>query len=281
MSFGLRLTLVVLVAALSGCSDTSHSNTPPADTLSGKEPFTDTSARILVMPAPLQIPTLLIQYGSGQAVFEGTCISVARKKTFPSNYQRAVFIGMTSVDLGYFGLHNNRVHALEALTTAEKELKELNYQSGFPAAMRKLLENTNGNSIQDSLSKMLLTHFMQLQQQATQESTNKNGVFMMCGAYMEGLYILLREKSFYTHEMFPILLSQQKTWAGNLMEAVTYIPNDNDTQDLYNTLYTIEHYLNQSEEALTRDNVPVRKMAPENLDKLFGKVIQLRNSYIP
>jgi hypothetical protein len=281
----MRLANLIRVAALlvccASCSDAPTASEDSTDTLSRLQKSADTSARVLVMPAPLQIPTLLLQHGTADAVFAGTTISFTPEKPFPGNYHRAVYIGMTSVDLGYFGLHNDRIHALEALTAIEKELRELNYKSGLPAVMRRTLEHTNNTSMQDSLSKTLLAYYMQLQKHSTQESVNRNGVFIMCGAYLEGLYLLLRDTVFRKNDVFPILLAQQKTWAANLMEAISYLPQDDETQDLYNTLYTVEYYLSQSELRVTAENVPARQMSPENTALLYKKVVQLRNSYIP
>jgi hypothetical protein len=268
----MRILLVPAVAVLlcGGCSadpEAPQKEITKTDTTASKD-----TGNIFVFPAPLQVATWVHQYG-GPAEME--LLAPYPKTGFQSatDYSRSLNLGILLTDIGYASLFNQRQATLDKLAIAEQLLNEL-HLGNIAAPLIPRLKNNIENP--DSLSFLVLTLYDNAHKALNKDGREKIAFYVTSGSYLEGLAITLTSETIRRKDGFSQLLAQQKTWLTNLQDAVTYFPEDADTQDLYNTFYTLQHYFAPVNVEM-KGNVPVCVFTEEQLAPLAAKAVQLRN----
>jgi hypothetical protein len=231
------------------------------------------TAQVFVLPAPLQVATFLKTHAQDVHT-EFLSDRDVPLSTYSTEYQRAMNLGVCIADAGYAALYNERQLALDYLSRAEQLVKLLRLE---PAAAPFLLRLRNNIENHDSLSFLVLTMYSEMQDHLNEGNREKTAFFIVSGCYLENLAITLQHEKLATHPEFIQLVAQEKLWLDNLTEALTYLAPDAETQDLYNTFFTLQQCCADVTITIGKDNRPTAVFDGETFGKFMQKSIQLRN----
>lgn len=264
--------LVLIAIALASCSSDTHKAEGSIDSAVSVQPA-DT-AHVFVLPTPLQVATFLRTHAQ-EAHTEFLSDRDVPLSTYSTEYQRAMNLGVCIADAGYAALYNERQLALDYLSRAEQLVKLLRLE---PAATPYLLRLRNNLDNHDSLSFLVLSMYSEMQDHLNQGNREKTAFFIVSGCYLENLAITLQYEKLATHPGYIQLVAQEKLWLDNLTEALTYLAPDAETQDLYNTFFTLQECCADVTVTIGENNRPTAVFDSETFRKFSAKSIQLRNA---
>ncbi|MBI3511069.1 MAG: hypothetical protein HY064_10435 [Bacteroidetes bacterium] len=259
---------------LFGCGNDNNSGTKGVLNADSTK-LSDTTAKVMILPAPLQVSTWMRQYGTEP---EMNLLSPAKRAAdlYKTDASRALNLGVTLTDLGYSCMYNQRQQALDYLAIVKQLVSDLkldNIASPYMARLEKSIPQP------DSICKLILTLYDEANKQLNESKREKTALFITSGSFLEGLSISLSSSNSEKVKNFPQLLGQQKLMLGNLSTALTYITPDNETQDLYNTFYTLQHYY-EPIKVTVANNVNVSSYTKDQIDPLKKKAVQLRDEIV-
>lgn len=268
-----RLPLFLLLLFFFSCGN-NHSPAPAGPVDSAVTVRTD-SAHIFILPAPMQISTLLIRYFPRPETGLLSDDSVP-PSAYETDYSRGLNLGICITDIGYAAMYDERNTLLHYLGRVETLAKDLRLDKSSAPLLKRMRDNI-GNC--DSLSRILLGLYDQSQQQLQSDGNNRLALFISSGAYLESLVLTTSHSGLRSTPVFPGILAQEKTWTDNFLDAVSYLPPDEDVQDLYNSFYTLQHYFLPA----TIDHsgkIPAAAMPDADFEVLKKKAVQLRDEAV-
>lgn len=268
-----KLSSFTAIAILSfSCS--SDPNDRNADSITGKDSLAQAdSAHLFVLPTPLQVTTFLSTHAQA-AHMEYLSDKTQPVSNYATDYQRGLNLGVCIADVGYAALYNNRQLALDYLSRCEDLVKALRIEpaaSPYMARIRTNIEN------KDSLSYLLLSMYEDVQKNLNEGKREKTAFYIISGCYLENLAITLQHEKLQTNGSFNQLVAQEKLWLENLSEALTYLEPDDESQDLYNTFFTLLHYSKEIAVSIGTDNKPSCTFTSGVYSDFMKKSIQLRD----
>jgi hypothetical protein len=265
------LLLLVGIALLEfGCSGGSHENS--AQSIEGKDSLKADSANVFVLPAPMQVATFLHNHNAefNQAFLSSLNTDVS---VYTTEYERALNLGISLTDAAYAALSNNRQIALDYLARAEQLSRSLRLEQIVGPYVLRLKRNTENP---DSVSFLILSLYSDAQRNLNDGLREKTAFYIGSGCFLEGTALFVQHDHLRTHTDFCAMMAQQKLWLDNYTEALTYLEPNNETQDLYNTFFTLQDCY--KEFVITTDSGrPTAKFNDAAFNKLKAKSIQLRN----
>lgn len=230
------------------------------------------TAHVFVLAAPLQIATLLKQ-NCPNAEMDLLCSDSTSTAHYITNYKRGLNLGICITDVGYCAIYGQQQHALHYLKKAETLIQELHLDNLSNPILLRLKKNI---AQKDSMSKILLTLSNLAQKQLNEAGNEKTAYYISAGSFLEGLAISLGNKQLRRSNSFSGLFAQEKLWLKNFMDALVYLPPDNETQDLYNTFYTLQHYY-EPIKVETKNGILTSSFSEKSIETLQNKIVQLRN----
>jgi hypothetical protein len=238
-------------------------------------PAPDTSAKVLVLPAPLQVATWMKQSVKDP---EMNLLAMARRNA--SNYKTdaamALNLGVALTDLGYSAMYNQRQDALDHLAIIKKLAADLKLDNVVLSYLPRLEANIEKA---DSLSALILAVYNDAAKQLNESKREKTALFITAGSYLEGLSVLLNSKQAAASKDYSAYVGQQKLMLNNLADAVTYLPQDDETQDLYNTFFTLQHYYEPVQVKVDGERI-ITTYDASQITTLRSKSTQLRDEVL-
>lgn len=268
------ILLVIVIAFAFSCSSDSASNNNGHITGNDSTALSD-SAKLFVLSTPLQVATFLQthaqemhpEYLSDKSIPAGD---------YSTDYERALNLGVCVADVGYSALYGNRQLALDYLARADELVIALKIEAVAMPYMERIRNNIEQR---DSLSYLLLTLYNEAQANLNNSKREKTAFYLVSGCFLENLAITVQYDKLKKNKAFIPLIAQEKMWLDNLADALTYLEPDEESQDLYNTLYTIQDCYKDITVKI-ENNMPSCAFTPEAFAKLKTKSIQLRDEVI-
>ncbi len=262
------------VVILASCSSETGNN--GAGVIGAKDSVAHSdSAHLFILPAPLQVATFLRTHEASIQIPYLADKSIAATN-YNTDYQRALNLGINITDVGYAALYNNRQLALDYLARTEELVKALRIEPAVSPYMERIRRNIEN---QDSLSYLLLTLYDDVQNNLNQAKREKTAFYVASGCYLESLAITLQHNNLKTKPQFIRLVAQEKMWLDNLAESITYLEPDEESQDLFNTFFTLQDCYKDIP-VKVENNLPSCTYTPEAFIRLRDKSIQLRNAIV-
>jgi len=193
--------------------------------------------------------------------------------TYETSYTRALNLGICITDIGYSAFYNDRQTALNYLARAEQLMRELHLENLVSSLSKRISSNIDKP---DSLSKILLTLYNDAQKQLNENGNEKIAFYISSGSFLEGLAITFSSKCLPDTPIYGPLLVQQKKWLDQLTEAVTYLAPDKESQDLYNTFFTLQHFFKPAKV----EKHQLVFIPSDSFLKLRTKIVQLRDDVV-
>ena len=267
------LPLAFLLFLFSCSSDSG--NTTGENITGGDSASVSDSAKLFVLPTPLQVATFL-QTHAQEMHPEYLADKTIPATDYSTDYERALNLGVCIADVGYSALYGNRQLALDYMSRADELVKALKIEA---VAMPYIERIRNNIEHRDSLSYLLLTLYNEAQTNLNATKREKTAFYLVSGCYIENLAITVQHDKLQTSKSFIQLIAQEKLWLDNLADALTYLEPDDESQDLYNTLYTLQDCYKDIPVNVA-NNLPFCSFTPEAFTKLKDKSLQLRNEII-
>jgi hypothetical protein len=267
------LPLTLLFVLYSCSSDTGNSTD---DNISGSDSAAlSDSAKLFVLPTPLQVATFL-QNNAQEMHSEFLADRSIPATDYSTDYERALNLGVCITDVGYSALYGNRQLALDYMSRADELVKALKIEA---VAMPYIARIRNNIEQRDSLSYLLLTLYNEAQNNLNATNREKTAFYLISGSYIENLAITLQHEKLQKNRAFIQLVAQEKMWLDNLTDALTYLDPDDESQDLYNTFFTLQDSYKDITVNVV-NNLPFCSFTPEAFTKLKEKSLQLRNEIV-
>ena len=194
------------------------------------------SAAVFALPAPLQIPTVL--KNSNVAFSENLLVPSKKNRTFSSDYFRAINLGIYTTDLGYSTLFGQKQTTLNYYKEVNTLLNDLQISANVTSNQFKNFEKNLDNS--DSLCAIILKSFGQWQSYFQDNKREEDGLYILAGTYIEGLYLSLNHPTIQNKKEFKNLIGQQKLFLENVLELSNYMDKKPEFDDLYSKLGAIQ-----------------------------------------
>lgn len=258
-----------------GLSCSSDSNDATGDISGADSAALSDSAQLFVLPAPLQVATFL-QMNAQEMHPEFLADKSIPATDFATDYQRALNLGMCISDVGYSALYGNRQLALDYMERAEQLVVALKIEA---VAMPYMIRIRGNIDQRDSLSYLLLTLYNEAQAHLNEAKREKTAFYLVSGSYIENLAITVQHEKLQKNRSFVQLLSQEKLWLDNLTEALTYLEPDEESQDLYNTFYTLQDRFKDIVIGID-NNLLSCTFTPEAFARLRTKSVELRDEVL-
>jgi hypothetical protein len=263
--------LFACIAFAFSCS--SDSGQVTGDNISGSDSASlSDSAKLFVLSTPLQVATFL-QTHAQEMHPEFLSDKSIPAGDYSTDYERALNLGVCVADIGYSALYGNRQLALDYMSRAEDLVIALKIEAVAMPYMERIRNNIEQR---DSLSYLLLTLYNEAQANLNAGKREKTAFYLVSGCYLENLAITVQYDKLKKNKAFIQLIAQEKMWLDNLTEALTYLEPDDESQDLYNTLYTLQDCYKDITVKI-ENNLPSCEFTAEAFARLKSKSIQLRD----
>lgn len=197
---------------------------------------TNNSAAMFALPAPLQIATVL--KNSNVAFSEKLLVPAKTSRSFSSDYARAINLGVYTTDLGYSTLFGQKQTTLNYYKEVNNLLNDLQISANVTSNQFKQFEKNLENS--DSLCTIILKSFGQWQSYFQENKREADGLYILAGTYIEGLYLSLNHPTIQNKKEFRNLIGQQKLFLDNVLELSNYMDKKPEFDDLYSKLGAIQ-----------------------------------------
>ena len=138
------------------------------------------------IPSPSEIPYMLQATG---AEFNQNLLSDRKKadQYLTRNDKAALNLGVYGADIGYLVSYDKTQEAINYLNSAKKLADNLGVLGSFDVTLLKRFESNI--AVKDSLSKMVNDAIHQTEKYLKNDNRNKPAALMLCGSFVEGLYI--------------------------------------------------------------------------------------------
>ena len=218
--------VLLLMAA---CNTDERKVTDGTDTTANKEIQPDTGAlQVFTLPAPLQVATVMRleeeQYKT-QYLLPGP-----PPPNFPSNDQRAAALGIYLVDMGYACTYDQRQIALNYAKSVQDIMDDLGITSAINVQVAKRIEDNLRNN--DSLYSIILESYGTAHNYFRDNHREETGLFIMAGAYIEGLNLVLQSKRALSNSRLRNLVGQQKIFLENIIKLTDYMADKPKVKEL-------------------------------------------------
>ncbi len=248
--------------------------------ISTQKDTTDNTAAVFALPAPLQISTVL---KNGNVVFSEKLLVPAKKnRSFSSDYLRAINLGVYTTDLGYSTLFGQKQTTLNYYKEVNTLLNDLQISANVTSNQFKQFEKNLDNS--DSLCTIILKSFGQWQSYFQENKREEDGLYILAGTYIEGLYLSLNHPSIQNKKEFRNLIGQQKLFLENVLELSNYMDKKPEFDDLYMKLGSIQQAYEPIAVVVKQDNAGNANVlcsySSKQLADLTAAVNKVRNEII-
>ena len=226
--------LLVFYSAISSCGNSE------TDSGEGKESVrkADTAGgmQVLLMPAPLQIPSVLkledIKYS--EKILEKTQNASA---DYQVAYLQALNLGIYSIDMGYTAVYSDRTNMMKYASKIQSLMGDLNIASGVQSNTIERVKANMNNS--DSLYLLMLESYRDAHEYFKINQREDVGLMILTGSFIEGVYIassLAKDNS--GKELFRAI-GQQKTFLNNILMLLKKYPEQKDIQSIIAKMETL------------------------------------------
>ncbi|MCB0397792.1 MAG: hypothetical protein KDD36_14155 [Flavobacteriales bacterium] len=192
-----------------------HATLDIADSLGLKE----NEARILLLPAPLQVPNNLKLTGADY--HPSLLVELSKDAASRTQYEAAIAVGLYATDLGYSIMFEDYSTGMQYAKTIESILQFMNIRIAEKNVLAKRFEQ-HRNSM-DSLSVLVLESYQKAGQYLQENQQEGLGLLMMVGCYVEGMYLAFEsintEKGY---EAFASMWPQQNLYLDNVLMLLGY-----------------------------------------------------------
>ncbi|MBI4645415.1 MAG: hypothetical protein HY738_02190 [Bacteroidia bacterium] len=241
------------------------------------------SGAIFSMPAPLQIANMLRK--SKPEFYSDLLIPQKKELTMPaSEVQKALLLGMISVDMGYSVVYERQQILLDYAAKAKILSQELGISGAFTPQIIQRLEN-NMNNI-DSLSYLVLSSFNDVNNYFIENDRQQAGILVLTGGFVEGLYlstvVAYEDKS----ETGKIIVGQQKFFLDNTLKLIDPDKSDSILTNFLNNLIMLKQDFDKIEITYSASKDPFRKkvdkltMTEETLVTIKNRITEIRNKIL-
>lgn len=281
------LQLIVLVTILHSCSsDNSKNNetliSSPDSLVNKMNQLNDSnSAKVFALPAPLQVVTILrnADFKYNEKLL---AIHPKTKQVFPSNYLKAVNMGIQIIDIGYATVYNQRQVALDYMKSINTLSQELGLASGFDKAIATRFEKNIEKP--DSLYRIILQSYAKAHDYLQANGREEIGLYVMAGSYLEGLYFSLQSPNITSNEQLVNLVGQEKLFLDNILELIQYTDENPDLFNLFEKLMALKQVFNNIDVVYPKEESTSKAIWCNATDKkiteILKKIIEIRTSFI-
>jgi hypothetical protein len=281
----MRLTNIlvfIVVSTMISCAsqqkDTSTNlEQTPRNASSNSE---ESELMIYSLPAPLQIPSKLRVIHDK---FYPDLLKPISASSTHTNYQKALCLGIYSVDLGYATTYNQGQAAINYLAASVKLADQLNIPALGPNVLQRYKNNIAN---QDSINRLIISSFAKVNHLLTETNRIADEGLLITGSFIEGIHLAtcIYEKD--RSQQLAELIGNQKLFLDNVIEILSNSrgrsENDQLLKDLQmlKALYaevTIEFSGTDSD--TTREITEI-KVSEDQILKISKEIRRIRNRII-
>lgn len=242
--------------------------------------------KLFSVPSPIQTAYLIEESG---AEFNGSLLNdPSRASKYPTNFKRALNLGIYGADLGYVTIYDNQQSSFDYLNAVQKLARDVGVESAFDKTLIKRFKENMGN--RDSMLGLVSDAYKMGDAYLKKNERNHVAALILAGGWIESLYFathLAKED----HEMVKKRVAMQKTSLKNLIELLGQKRTDEEVNDLVEDLedlygvyekigmeYSYKEPETKPDEKLTvlKSKTEV-KISDGQVNKIHSKIGSIRN----
>ena len=280
-----KFLLIIIGLLAVGCGNEAGKNGDAENTDSlasnSSEKPSGNDVKVYALPAPLQVATALKMLNT-EFSDKFLLPSKNSKTNYSSNYLRALNLGIYTVDLGYVTVFERKQTSLDYVKSVQTLMKDLGVGSGIKPDLVKRFEDNMQH--QDSLYRIILQSYNNAHAYFQDNKREDVGMFILCGGFIEGLYLTLNNKDILTNNKIQNIVGQHKLFYENILELLKNFDASKDAKDLAERLNTLKAEYEDInviyDNSLKGKVITKCSVDSEQIKKLLTKVTALRNKIV-
>lgn len=253
----------------------SQSHSITGDSTSIGEQIADTSSDIelFLLPTPLQVGAVL----KLSKVAYNDKLPIKPKDDFGilTSSKTALLLGAITIDAGYSAIFDQKQSALKYGKNISKLLSNLNINAPENNNLLERFERNQNRS--DSLAQIIMESYSAAHQYFRENNKEEMGLQIIAGSFIEGLYLCAHQPDIMAHNEIKNLISQQKQYADNIFNLLSYYSSNNESAEILNNITKLKEALDKFEVVYDNDSFTT-KITQSNLDEIKSISSEIRNS---
>lgn len=171
--------------------------------------------KVYSLPSPMQIASAIKEL---KLKYSEDMLNPTNKSTanFPTNYLKAINLGVLGIDMGYAVLYEQKQTAINYFSLISKLGNELNISAAFdPSIVKRFEKNVNN---QDSLTPIILNSFNDASTFLNNNNRKDASILILTGGFIEGLHLVVNMAKKNKSKEIYNLIGEQKMYLANLIE---------------------------------------------------------------
>ncbi len=244
------------------------------------------------IPNPIEISFLIKDMGVkyNPAILNST----DKVSSYNTEYKKALNLGVYSTDLGYANIYSQSQDAIGFLTGVKDMADGLNIGKFFDFETIKQLASSS-----DNMNELLQETTMNLQKMndyLQKEDRTDATVLILAGAWIEAVYLTTNVAKEQRNKELEIRIAEQKVTLDQLLLLLghyesspkmrTLRENLSDLDKIYSKI-DVKYIKGESKEVIEngiltiqQTEIPEITMTTQDLDNIYAKIVEIRNSII-
>ena len=200
------------------------------------------------------------------------------KKTKGTESDRALALGLYSVDIGYAALFNHQQVAFNIFSNCSKLARDLNVEGEIS---KETLERFRSNiNNRDSLTYIILFAFNKIHNNLYTSERKPAALHIIAGAYIEGSYLAIKSYNASKNDEIKQVVAEQKVFLENIAELAEQENKDGKNDDLISKLQTLIKAYENVKIKIENAKIAKIELTPDEFNAIEKSIEEIRNSII-
>jgi hypothetical protein len=188
----------------------------------------------------------------------------------------ALLLGAITIDAGYSAIFDQKQSALRYGKNIAKFLSNLNINAPKNENLLNRFEKNQQRS--DSLAQIIMESYAAAHQYFRDNNKEVLGLQIIAGSFIEGVYLCVNQPDIMSHNEIKNLVSQQKQYADNIFNLLSFYSNNNESKEILNEILKLKEVLDKFEVIYDNDTFTTQITA-QNIAELKTAVAQVRSKF--
>ena len=251
-----------------------------ADTTSQTAEVADTSSnfQLYSLPTPMIMASALKNMNGSYNEKYIEPVLESMKKPKGTEADRALALGVYSVDIGYAALFNHQQVAFNIFSNCSKLARDLNVEGEISKeTLERFRKNINNR---DSLTFIILFAFNKIHNNLYTSERKPAALHIIAGAYIEGSYLAIKSYNSNKNEEIRQVVAEQKVFLENIAELAEQENKDGKNDDLISKLQGLIKAYEKVNIKIENAKIAKIELTPDEFKGIEKSIEEIRNSII-
>jgi len=193
------------------------------------------------IPSPIETSSLIKNEGG---LYDNSILNrKLDEHKYPSNFEKALVLGIYGTDLGYVNIYNQNQDALSYLDPIHALAEELKIEQFFDYDTFKRLASKSENV--DSLLFLTVSNYEKMNTYLQQQKREEHSALILTGGWLEALYISCKVAETNKSKLLEEKIGEQKIVLDQILVLLAQHEQDNNVSQLTKKLATLKLVFNE------------------------------------